>query len=859
VIYARSSTAALIVDKDGTMQLRRTDEPQVPSTWHRRFEANARLALSDDGSTVVYIAPGDPKRIELIDAATGKVLRSFALQAGERISRLRLAPDGRSVAIATDQERLVFATRAAQERTLAQPCDFTFDPIAYSSDSSLLATTCGRTTFIWHANDLTPSLVLDHEEHPWMLSLDAERRTLFTHEAGNPRVYELPPDVDRFGAPTTRTPLLVSRIERDYWSSAFDAAHGLLALGTRTGQLKLWRVTASGRLPVTGAPIAPTDLSFDGKRLVAVRISEAFVIDPVDGHPTGPALAHPEPVWLAETLPEDGVLTASGRELRVWNGSSGTLRFAPLVLANTPWRVIPTPNGEAVLTSVPAYEDGRCREHLQMWRTSDGTLLAEASVPGPLEGTRFAPDGSQLIGWRGNEVWLRDARTLSGPSLTVHHKDPAAPVEVVEARFSGSDELQAVTRRRSITYAAYFWRWDARSGALREQLPLAGMAHRFVSTPAGQFASYGYQGVAPLLVQRRALDGELEWLPGPPNPTTASALAYDRTGSLLAQSPDNGALLVDAASGAALSPLLGVALLGNDRPAQLAFDPSDQRLSGRSAYGRLLRWDIAPDARALPELERDAELYAAARNDARWDVSTQDLPLATRAALRARDPGPPRQAVEEETFDPNMSVLPRATDNGTAQLDLGPYYTPVEERANADLLLDLRSVPLGRQRFFGVDFDVRGMIQLAADHLRQTTQNFPGRVDGIDLPARVAALDLLVGGYSIDGEMHPLLDVVFHYRDGGERRVELALRGVSPPFRAESDPLGEPENWRGARIAWLGSQRQGQTRVTQPVPICLMQVPNPEPGRELATLSLEARGSPYILAITVEAPSGAKD
>jgi WD40 repeat protein len=858
VIYARSSTAALIVDKDGTMQMRRTDEPHAPSAWQRRFEANGRLALSDDGSTVVYVAPGDPKRIELIDAATGKVLRSLVLQAGERIQLLRLAPDGGSVAISIGQGRLVFATLGAPERVLGQPCDFTFAPIAYSSDSSLLATTCGQTTFIWHASDLTPVMAIDHQQHPWVVAVDPERRTLFTYESGNPRVYQLPPDLDRVGDSTTGTPLLVSRIEHEYWAGAFDAAHGLLAVGTRTGQLKLWRVPASARLPVTGAPIAPSDLSFDGERMVAVRVSEAFAVDAGDGHPLGPALAHAEPVWLAETLPDEGVLTASGRELRVWNGRSGTLRFAPLVLPNTPWRVIPSPDGNAVLTSMADYENGRCKEHLQMWRTSDGTLVAEADVPGPLEGVRFALDGSQLIGWRGNEVWLRDGRTLSGPSLTLQHKDLAGPVEVVEARLVG-DELQAATRRRSINYAAYYWRWDARSGALREQLPLAGMAHRFVSTPAGKFASYGYQGVAPLLVERRALDGALEWLPGPRNPLTASGLAYDRAGSILAQAPDNGALLVDAAAGAALSPLLGVAMQGNDRPTQLAFDPASTRLSGRSAYGRLLRWDIAPDKRALPELERDAELYAAARNDARWSVLGEDLPPATRAALRARDPGPPRQAVEETPFDPNTTVLPRATDNDAALLDLGPYYTPVEDRQNTENLFDLRSVPIGRQRFLGVDFDIRGMIQLAADHLRQTSQNFPSRVDGIALPAHVDALDLLVEGYAIDDAVHPLLDVVFHYHDGGERRVELTLRGVSPPFHADSDPLGEPESWRGARIAWLGSRRQGATAVTQAVPICLMRVPNPEPGREVSTLSLEARGSPYILAITVEAPSGGKD
>jgi dipeptidyl aminopeptidase/acylaminoacyl peptidase len=859
VVYAHASTAALVADHDGVMRLWHTDRPDAPSAWHRMFEGSAgptRVMLSDDGGSLVYAA-GTPPSIELIDTTTGAVQLRFALDPGEQIKGLRISPDGRRVAVATDAARVVVASLDwKQERTLSERCEPGYAPIAFSNDSRLLATTCVLRTTIWDARDLAAATVpIDHDDHPWLLALDATQRTLFVTESGNPRVYQLPPALDRFAVPMPVTPLMLGRTERDYWPAAFDPANRLLVLGTRTGLLKLWRLQPDARLPMTGAPIAPPDLSFDGERLVTVRVSDAFVVDAGDGHALGPALAHPDPVWLAETLPDDGVLTASGRTLRVWNGRTGALRFAPLVLADTPWRVIPTPDGAAVLTSVAEYRDGRCREHLQLWRTTDGTLAAETDVAGPLEGARFAPDGSHLIGWRGSEVWLRDGATLAGPSLSVQHKDAAGPVDVVEARMGSADELQATTRRRNINYAAYYWRWDARTGALREQLQLAGMAHRFATAPTGAFASAGSQGVATLQVQRRTIGGTLDWLPFPRLAETAPGLAYDQSASMLAEAMDLGVLLIDAATGTALSPPLASTLLGNDRSAMLAFDPSGRRVLSRSAYGRLLRWDISPDMRRLAEIEGDAALYAP-RSDAGWIKSAPALAPEVRATLRARDPGAPLQALEETPFNPGATVLPRAADTGTAQLDLGHFYTPLEDNENERRAFQLRSVPIGRQRLLGVDFDIRGMIQLAGSIRPPQMQTFADHVDGIPLPAHADALDVLFGEYSGESTIQPHLDVIFHYRDGGERRVELGVRGSMPyPFPVDADPLGEAESWRGARIAWLGDRRLGPSLITPPVPIYLVRAENPEPARELATLSLVARLAPYVLAISVEAPT----
>src|SRR5262249_31557329 len=158
----------------------------------------------------------------------------------------------------------------------------------------------------------------------------------------------------------------------------------------------------------------------------------------------------------------------------------------------------------------------------------------------------------------------------------------------------------------------------------------------------------------------------------------------------------------------------------------------------------------------------------------------------------------------------------------------------------------------GLQRFLGVDFDVRGAIQLAADAAPPSPQLFGQRIDGIALPRSVAALDLLLGEYSQNEKMQPQLDVVFHYRDGSELSAELPVRGSPNPFPADADPLGEAESWRGAQIAWLGDRRYGSTRITQSLPIFLTRVPNPQPDRELASLSLVARTAPFVLAITVE-------
>ena len=173
-------------------------------------------------------------------------------------------------------------------------------------------------------------------------------------------------------------------------------------------------------------------------------------------------------------------------------------------------------------------------------------------------------------------------------------------------------------------------------------------------------------------------------------------------------------------------------------------------------------------------------------------------------------------------------------------------------------MFDLRSVPAGRQRFLDVEFDVRGLVQLEGDLEPPSAQPFPRRVDGVKLPEHVLGLDLLFGDYHhVDEEPARIMDVILHFRDGGERRIELSMRAGhhAYPDIVPDDGLGESASWRGAKVAWLGRSRQGARMVHPPAPLYVMRVPNPEPERRLASLSLEARSAPYIVAITADVPA----
>ena len=861
LVYSRDGGVALLVTGDEMLQAWSTKPWRLLASG-RRFAPEGRVLLSDDGSTYAYLSGQDRTRIDwfALDRDTASI--SLELPPGEFVKSARFSPEGRKLLLTTDAGRIALIdTRDGSERTLARNCDpGGYIPVpAFSEDGAWVAARCAhQRTSIWQVADgRMVSRPVQHAEEIDTMQVDRAHRMLFTQEFGSPHVYRLPPVEDATADAIPASPQLNSEAERNYYyANAFDAARGLLVFGTPDGRVKLWRLPPPTVMPVAAPPLETPDLAFDGQRVVAVDGSEVRVVDAA-GAPLGPAMAHPQPVGFA-FLASSGetVVTSSARELRAWDWRKGALRYPPLLLRNTPLRVLPTPDGAGVLTSTGEYREDRFEERLQLWRVSDGHALGEVAVPGPLYGARFSADGRRLLTWRGNALALRDSAGLDAPALTVTHVDAFGnAVRVCDARMIAPDEVHATTARRNVYYAAYYWRWNARDGSLREQLPLVGTSHSLALSASGAIAAYGWQHEAPRQFQRRHTGADFQWLPISHSKRYAPAIAYSADGRVLAQASLDGALLVDAASGAVLSPHLRATLAPGDTIVQFAFDDTARGLLGRTAFGRWLVWDVAPDSRAVASLQVERQLYAK-HSGAGWMDSSDAVTAELRASLRARDPGAPR--LQGTMSDPNDRFVARAPDTPDTLLDLGAWHMPVR---NVDFasgwMFDLRSVPAGRQRFLDVEFDVRGLVQLKGDLKPPSPQPFPRRVDGMALPDRVLALDLLFGDYHHpDEELHPIMDVILRYRDGGERRIELAMRAGhhAYPDIAPDDGLGESASWRGARIAWLGRSRQAARMIHPPAPLYLMRVPNPEPERRLASLSLEARSAPYIVAITADVP-----
>ena len=122
------------------------------------------------------------------------------------------------------------------------------------------------------------------------------------------------------------------------------------------------------------------------------------------------------------------------------------------------------------------------------------------------------------------------------------------------------------------------------------------------------------------------------------------------------------------------------------------------------------------------------------------------------------------------------------------------------------------------------------------------------------MPRQSLGIDLLMGDLVFHENVHVVLETVLRYRDGGERRQEHSFKVDPIGIDALVDERGDDEAARGAKVAWLARWHANTYRLQPPLKIFLVHVDNPEPRRELASLSLIARSAPYILAITAQPP-----
>jgi hypothetical protein len=165
---------------------------------------------------------------------------------------------------------------------------------------------------------------------------------------------------------------------------------------------------------------------------------------------------------------------------------------------------------------------------------------------------------------------------------------------------------------------------------------------------------------------------------------------------------------------------------------------------------------------------------------------------------------------------------------------------------------DLAALPKGLQTFGGVDFDVRGIVQLRS--LSPSATNFPPVIQGIAVKQKCQRVHFLhaaaFGASPDDGKQ--IGTYVVHYA-ANEWRLEIPIR-YGHEVRSWHTAAGEPPARKELKAVW-----QGQNAATRnnggPIRLFLTTWTNVAPGLEIESIdyvSSMAVPAPFLVAITVE-------
>ncbi len=198
-----------------------------------------------------------------------------------------------------------------------------------------------------------------------------------------------------------------------------------------------------------------------------------------------------------------------------------------------------------------------------------------------------------------------------------------------------------------------------------------------------------------------------------------------------------------------------------------------------------------------------------------------------------------------------ITLIPsRAPQTPPELIDLTSFYNAaLTENWHSDLRgNDLARLPRGRQRFGEVEFDARGIIQLAGTTEGNSRHSYPGKVSGIVIGRLARRLHFLHGtGWSAK-EGAQIGQYLIHYSDGRRRSVPILygydVRNWWPEARASDDST------TGSIVAW-----RGRNRATGDVRLYRTSWVNPLPGVEIAKIdfvSSVSSSAPFLIAITAE-------
>lgn len=886
--YSDDGRYALLRNNRREAQLFEVEGWRAVSPRRMMDPVNGMWRIGDDGRFAVQALPG---RVELRDPGSLAVRHTLPLASRTSLPKAWAAqPDGDLLALSAFDDYAVklIDTRRFVVREMKPSPYAPVEWLAFSADGRWLTAAAGDRAFVWDVASGMGGVLPAGRGNASRVQADTDSGTVFVTYPPEAVLWQLPADTAGGGDLPTRIAIAQKLIAQvpigvaaEGHAAAYAPAAHLAASIDVDGELRLWRWRRDALLAARAAPQIAASLYFDGRHVAAVDANRAQVVTVEDERAVSPAFVHPQPLGSAQ-LTADGrsLVTASGRELRVFDWRTGRLRFATIRLDESPLRVETDPQTRFLLVSIGGYRNGRFHELLSSYDLRNGNPLAtDVAVPGPLAGLRFSPDGRHIVLWRYGELAVRDTASLrpSGKGLLLGPDSAAAlrrvygdswrPDAASMADLTGTPVVDAAldAQARQLTVLtegsqfadAQLLRFDLRSG---ERLSRRSLGKR---QPIGLLAHGDtYESAMWTPTDPRWLDSNGSERPLPQMPADLfNAQAISRDGRWLASASEKGIVLADRTSGQWASAPLAVSLPMDDGIAQLAIAPDASGLLARSYYSqRWLWWPLPRETRPVAQLQ-----YLLARlqsGTANGGQKPQSIAAAARAGLRGNDtrPLPAKPAPTASAALPD--AIPRAlAPPGYAFVDLAPATNHAIGAAllsHPDGTGNFATIPTGVQRYLGIDYDIRHLIALSMQNLVENPTISAPLAPPVP---RFKSAHLLVGATSRQQDMkrYPHLPFGFleiRYADGTHARVPIVYgRDMMQSWADAGDALPR-------RIAWVETGPQpyifpGIARVRA----YAARLENPHPQREVASIAFStsdhAWSGPKILAVTLETGAAA--
>lgn len=230
------------------------------------------------------------------------------------------------------------------------------------------------------------------------------------------------------------------------------------------------------------------------------------------------------------------------------------------------------------------------------------------------------------------------------------------------------------------------------------------------------------------------------------------------------------------------------------------------------------------------------------------DVSSAELMPGTIFAAVIRDSA-------QKATPQSLEIPERDPKAKTNLIDLTTHYNAAltegwhrQDPADTNPHNDLSWMPRGTQKFAGVEFDARGVIQLASR--KMTTPRYPKAVRGIKVGRKTPQVHFLQSTGWSAGEGTPIASFVFNYANG-EKRQFTVLYGVHV---LDWVVPGQPVDKKNSVLAWAGKSPVTEQQGTE-LRIYKTVWKNPLPDETIETIDYISSmndPAPFLIAITTE-------